>query len=507
MNCNEQALRNALAADTDVDAALTEHLSQCVQCQNRMDELAANNDQWQLAAAALSDANSLGNASIIIALDTELDEEFPLQADPISLDFLDPPSHPEMLGRIGRYEVERLIGAGGMGIVLKAFDTELHRPVAIKVLAPHLAHHGGARQRFAREAQSAASVVHEHVIPIFDVQVSAKLPYLVMQYVAGESLQARIDRLGPLSTEETLRIGNQIALGLAAAHSHGLVHRDVKPANILLETNVDRVLISDFGLARAADDASLTRSGMITGTPHYMSPEQANGQTISPVNDLFSLGSVLYFMCTGHPPFRARGTMAVLNRICQHPHRPVDQVNPQVPADLAELIDNLLEKSAEHRTASAECVANTLSQLQQDFRTGRRRTNRATRRKRRATAYSTIATIVALLTVGAIGNGWFGERKRNHSLALSSNDVTSSASIDSPKPDEIKLHPTDFVSFADPDFESAVRSVEVDLTTLEQWNRSSNSATAIESNQWQNELGELRATVDTISGNRVLPQE
>ena len=150
---------------------------------------------------------------------------------------------------------------------------------------------------------------------MYNVESEGKLPYLVMQCVSGLSLQSKVDRCGMLPLTDTLRIAKQTAAGLAAAHDQGLVHRDVKPANILLEENVDRVILSDFGLARAVDDASLTRTGVVAGTPHYMSPEQARGDAIDTRSDQFGLGSVMYFMLTGRPPFRATGAMGVLNRI------------------------------------------------------------------------------------------------------------------------------------------------------------------------------------------------
>src|SRR6516162_2388202 len=185
-----------------------------------------------------------------------------------------------------------------MGVVLKAFDPSLHRVVAIKVLAPQLATSGVARQRFLREAKAAAAVSHDHLVTIHAVDEANGLPYLVMQYIAGPSLQQRIDKEGALEVAEILRIGMQTAEGLAAAHGHGMVHRDVKPANILLEEGVSRVKLTDFGLARAIDDASLTQSGVVAGTPLYMSPEQAAGEPIDHRSDLFSLGSVLYVLCT-----------------------------------------------------------------------------------------------------------------------------------------------------------------------------------------------------------------
>jgi serine/threonine protein kinase len=285
------------------------------------------------------------------------------------LQLLGVPKHPEMLGRLGRYDIEKIIGSGGMGIVLKAHDSELNRPIAIKILAPHLSHVGAARERFAREGRAAAAVVHEHVVAIYNVEADGTLPFLTMQYVPGHSLQHRVDENGPLGIEEILRIGLQAACGLAAAHAHGLVHRDVKPSNILLEDTVERAVLTDFGLARAMDDASLTQTGIIAGTPHYMSPEQATGGDIDARSDLFSLGAVLYFMSTGHPPFRAASALAVLHRICREPHRSVRYWNKDVPDELADIIDQLLEKKPSRRLASAEEVrqrlANLLSQVQQ----------------------------------------------------------------------------------------------------------------------------------------------
>jgi serine/threonine protein kinase len=278
-----------------------------------------------------------------------------------NLDFLSAPSHPEMLGRMGRYEIEKVVGRGGMGVVLKGHDGELNRPVAIKVLAPHLAHNGLARQRFAREGRAAAAVVHEHVVPIYGVDSDADLPFLVMRYVAGQSLQSRVDHEGQLPVADILRIGIQVAAGLSAAHAQGVIHRDIKPSNILLEQTVERVLITDFGLARAADDASLTQSGILAGTPHYMSPEQASGDPIDHRSDLFSLGSVLYFMATGRQPFRAERAMAVLNRICNEAHRSVWEINPEIPDELCDVIDQLLEKKPRSRFFDAAQVQTALS--------------------------------------------------------------------------------------------------------------------------------------------------
>src|SRR5262245_1966977 len=215
----------------------------------------------------------------------------------IPLDFLSPDEDAGALGRLGPYTVTGIIGRGGMGVVLKARDAKLNRVVAVKVLAPELASNPTARQRFVREAQAAAAVVHPHVVTIHAVD-EERLPYLVMEYIDGQSLQAKIDRDGHLQLKEILRIGQQIAAGLAAAHAQGVMHRDVKPANILLENGVERVRITDFVLARTVDDVEITQTGEVPGTPQYMSPEQAQGLPMDARSDLFSLGCVLYAMCT-----------------------------------------------------------------------------------------------------------------------------------------------------------------------------------------------------------------
>jgi eukaryotic-like serine/threonine-protein kinase len=217
-----------------------QHVENCDACQHRLQELAAPADFENSVISML--CNSSSDAWNSSTYDSSVaTKEAGSHFEATKLDFLSPPSHPEMLGRLGRYEIERVIGSGGMGIVLKAYDTELNRPVAVKVLARHLAHSGAAKARFAREAKAAAAIVHEHVVSIHNVDAEREFPFLVMQFVSGESLQARVDRDGPLDAKEILRIGIQIASGLAAAHEQGVIHHDIKPANILLEDRVERV--------------------------------------------------------------------------------------------------------------------------------------------------------------------------------------------------------------------------------------------------------------------------
>jgi WD40 repeat protein len=279
-----------------------------------------------------------------------------------SLDFLSPSEKPGSLGRLGHYEVLALVGQGGMGVVLKAFDEVLQRVVAIKVMAPQLATTASARKRFIREGQAAAAIRDERVIDIHAVEEANGLPYLVMEFVNGISLQERLDQNGPVELKEILRIGMQTAAGLAKAHAQGLIHRDIKPANILLENGVQRVKITDFGLARAVDDGSLSQSGVVAGTPQYMAPEQARGEVVDHRADLFSLGSVLYAMCTGRPPFRASTTMAILRRVAEDSPSPVREINPEVPDWLAQIIEKLHAKDPIDRFQSAAEVADLLGQ-------------------------------------------------------------------------------------------------------------------------------------------------
>jgi serine/threonine protein kinase len=281
-------------------------------------------------------------------------------ADAVDLYFLRPADQPGLLGMLGHYEVSEAIGHGGMGIVLKAYDPTLHRFVAIKVLAAAVAGSATARRRFTREAQACASVAHEHVVTVHGVHETDGLPYLVMQYVPGESLQARLDRTGPLDTTEVVRIGMQTAAGLAAAHAQGLIQRDIKPANLRLENGLARIKITDFGLARMADDVQLTQNGVVAGTPEYMAPEQARGESVDHRADLFSLGSVLYAMCTGHPPFRGSSALAVLRQVSEHGAVSVRSLNPDTPAWLETVISGLMAKDPADRFQSAAEVADLL---------------------------------------------------------------------------------------------------------------------------------------------------
>ncbi|MFO0448962.1 MAG: serine/threonine-protein kinase [Pseudomonadota bacterium] len=267
-----------------------------------------------------------------------------------------------MAGRIGTYEIVGLLGHGGMGVVFKAFDPSLNRYVAIKMLAPMLIPSVVFKQRFLREAQSAAAVVHDNVVGIHAISEWQGNPYLVMTFVPGQSLQSRLQHRGHLSLREVLRIGLQIASGLEAAHAQGLIHRDIKPANILLESDVDRVMITDFGIAKAIDDLRFTRTNTLLGTPEYMSPEQARDEELDYRTDLFSLGCVLYEASTGHSPFRSSTPYGAIRKVIDVDPPSVRSLESELPDWFAKMVRRLLSKDKSSRFQTAAEVASLLKQ-------------------------------------------------------------------------------------------------------------------------------------------------
>jgi serine/threonine protein kinase len=340
--------------------------------------------------------------------------------------FLAPAAAPGELGRLGHYRVLRVLGAGGMGVVFLAEDTHLQRRVALKTMKASLAANARARDRFLREARAAAGVKHDHVVTIYQVAEDRGVPFLAMELLHGESLEERLQREGTLPLGEIIRVGQEIALGLGAAHAQGLIHRDIKPANIWLETRGawseaggergdergeppggsilsgashlssltarpsprTRVKILDFGLARAGGDLqdassadtlpasslhTLTHAGAIMGTPAYMAPEQARGETVDARSDLFSLGCVLYHMCTGKAPFgRADVTKTLVALERSTPASP-RSLGASVPVTLERLILRLLAKNPADRPQSAQEVEHELAQEAVRRQRGRRK--------------------------------------------------------------------------------------------------------------------------------------
>ncbi|MDB5340941.1 MAG: Serine/threonine protein kinaserelated protein, partial [Planctomycetaceae bacterium] len=363
-----QLLDGTLSGDRQ--EACTSHMDSCSGCQAKLESIATDGTNLSSLVQSLHESEPSSQSAYWPALKS-LDAAVQVTMIPrsavarpreLSLHFLQPATDAAYLGRLAQFDVMRVLGRGGMGIVLEAFDSRLQRNVALKVLDPELAGDEVSRQRFCREARAAASITHENVVAVYQVERMGDdgLPYLVMQLIAGESLEQRLTREKKLPIREIVRIAMQAAHGLEAAYAQGLIHRDIKPGNILLETTHDRVKLTDFGLARGTEDVKLTNTGFVSGTPLYMAPEQAMGEEPDHRSDLFSLGAVLYEMCAGQPPFTGNSALAILKQIADKKHRPLRELNPEVPEWLAETIDSLLAKKPAERIQSATHLAELL---------------------------------------------------------------------------------------------------------------------------------------------------
>jgi urea transport system substrate-binding protein len=288
---------------------------------------------------------------------------------PAAYPFLAPPDEPGDLGRLGAYRVVGVLGEGGMAVVFDALDPHLRRPVALKVLRPDLSN-TTMRERFLREARALAGLPSDHVVHLYQVGEENDVVYMAMERLRGETLEDRLQRDRTLPVAEALTIAREAAEGLQVVHERGLVHRDVKPANIWLEevqgSTARRVKLLDFGIARGTNhDTNLTLTGHVVGTPTYMAPEQAAGQPVDGRADLYGLGCVLYRMITGRTPFDTAGpgTLAVLHAVIKGNAPEVRQSAPFLSAPVAELIQRLLATRPEGRPASARVVVEELRRL------------------------------------------------------------------------------------------------------------------------------------------------
>ncbi|QEG21917.1 protein kinase domain-containing protein [Mariniblastus fucicola] len=281
------------------------------------------------------------------------------------LGMLDSPSGHDSIGQIEHYRIEEVLGCGSTGVVFRAVDENLDRPVAIKVLRPTLG--DAARQRFVEEAKATAKLNHPNIVTIFHVGDSGPLAFIVMQWLPGETLEDRLSRQSVLPSDTVRKLGTQIALGLSAAHQKGLVHRDIKPANLWI-TEEDQIKILDFGLVRMMDESpQLTCTGMIAGTPCFMSPEQSRGDELDARSDLFSLGCVLYQCLCGKLPFVSSNALATLQAIQRlQPESPAS-LEPTVDSDLSDLVMMLLEKSATRRPKTSRDLAIALEANRSDW--------------------------------------------------------------------------------------------------------------------------------------------
>jgi serine/threonine protein kinase len=301
----------------------------------------------------------------------------------------------------GRYRVERLLGDGAMAKVVLAHDEELDRRVAVKLLDERLTADESFRARFAREARVAAALSHPNVVTVFDVGESDGRPYIVMEYVEGRTLDQRLRDEGPLPPPEVRRIALQVCAGLEHAHAQGLIHRDLKPGN-LIERSDGTIKIGDFGIARAAE-TTLTETGTILGTAAYLAPEQAEGGEVTPATDLFGLGVVLYELLTGRRPWDVDSLAAIVARRTAPP----PQLPPETPFELREAIERCLAPDPDERPASAAEVARLLHEEPEAVTAvlprARRRPRERPRRRWAPATWIALLLGVLLLALGALG--------------------------------------------------------------------------------------------------------
>src|SRR5438093_1884457 len=266
----------------------------------------------------------------------------------------------------GRYSIERELGRGGMGIVLLARDVALDRPVAIKLLPLHLATRPDERDRFLQEARTAAGLAHPNIVPIHLVEAHGDLVFFVMGFVDGETLRDRVERGGPLSPRLAMKLLQEVAWALGAAHQRGVIHRDVKPDNIMIDRATERTVVTNFGIAHGK---SAGGGGSVTGTARYMSPEQACGEPVDARSDLYSLGATFFYALTGRAPFEAANVPAILTKHVYEPAPQVQALRAEVPAKLSAVVDRLLRKAPPERFQTADDLARVAGERRgRDFR-------------------------------------------------------------------------------------------------------------------------------------------
>jgi serine/threonine-protein kinase len=259
----------------------------------------------------------------------------------------------------GRYSLERELGRGGMGVVLLARDVALDRLVAIKLLPPS----PELRERFLQEARTAAGLAHPNIVPIHAVEEHGDMVFFVMGYVDGETLRERVDRTGPLTPRTAMKLFQEVAWALEYAHENGVVHRDVKPENIMIDRATERALVTDFGIAHVANAEGSTPRGQVVGTARYMSPEQAAGEDVDARSDLYSLGATAFFALTGRPPFEASNVPALLAKHVTEPAPRLAVVRKEVPEKLAVVVDRCLQKDPGARFATGRDLAEAIGQV------------------------------------------------------------------------------------------------------------------------------------------------
>ena len=367
-------------SESELDA-IANHLNECANCESTCEDLEGNSenqlDDWirrseesshpkapaasEVVRRAIKNASSEARGRQASFNEQEAEVRFLLNAIGTSFD-------ENGLAPFGDFEIIDVLGIGGMGIVFRANDTKLNRQVALKVMKPAFLTNRSAKDRFIQEAKTAASLDHPNIIPIFQVFEQKDAPCIVMKLLEGESLHDRLLKKD-LTQMQAVQIGRQIAAGLQAAHDRKLIHRDIKPQNIWLGSN-DEVTILDFGLVRATEsNAEITQSGVLIGTPAYMSPEQVKGEGIGPQSDLFSLGGVLYRVVTGAPPFSGSNLTSTLLAVTQDTPPSIRKTQKRIDRTLSKLIDKLLQKNIRDRFRTAAEVELELKKLQKRLAT------------------------------------------------------------------------------------------------------------------------------------------
>lgn len=367
MRClKDPQLKQIIASECspDDEAIWTEHLGQCPVCQNRLAELSgvddALKDRWQTSQQA-SDIAPLSDHTITafyeLATQAGQNKPAPTTAEASGISNLITASDdPQTPGRFDSYLFLKVLGQGGMAIVIQAIEPVLERIVAIKILLPHLASDTTARARFLSEAKAIAKIEHPNVLGIHRVAEHRDTPYLVMPCVNGSTVSELIKQQGPVAPDRVVELSIQICDALHAAHSAGIIHRDIKPGNLLIDAETGSVKVADFGLAQAVTTPSLTETGYIAGTPRFMSPEQAAGKPVDERTDVYSLGVVMHTMLAGESPFRGEHPLSVLHQVIHDPPPALNAVTgatQQIPTWLTALVADVMAKDRDQRPPSA----------------------------------------------------------------------------------------------------------------------------------------------------------
>ena len=410
--------------------SLERHVGECARCQARLEDLAG--------AAELRTAELARVAFDSSSPSPFLDQAMRRLIEP-QAGMTPGPSATVRQPRLERYEVQAVIGAGGMGAVFRGRDPRLKRAVAIKTLRVPDGGDAGMAERFLREAEAIAAIRSDYVVSVFDLGVERGVPFLVMELVDGGSLAEQIERDGRLPFERVVKLAKEVAAALAAAHTAGVIHRDVKPRNVLYDAEADRYKLTDFGLVKFQDRPSMTATGAMAGTPEYMSPEQAEGKPIDARSDLFSLGGLLYAACTGASPFQAESAVASIMRVCRDAPRPLDQIDRTVPAWFAQLVAALLEKNPERRPGSAAELLRSL-----ENQSAPAASMQAT--KQRTLRYATAG--VALIALGGVAlatRGYWSDGTATHATNETATAQTTGESA-APGPFRLAGRSTSFTS-------------------------------------------------------------